>query len=869
MNTKGIPIVVPVYGAVEYTKRFVNSILRNTSKGTYCVYFVDNASPDNTAEYLSQLVKEQPESFRVITSPVNKGFAGGVNIGLSSVSQLEWTHVVVMNNDVIVTPGWLDSLYACINGSSLPDTGVVAPVSNEAGGSQRVPIDYSNPTDESIDGYGLRRKYTHQGVWIESGLIVGLCWMMTRKFFEQVGYLDESFGIGQWEDNDYFLRGQLLGYHYVVDHSTFIHHFWHKSFSENQVESNSLYHKNREVYCEKYTKVDGVYDQLASANYQKRGQELQRDSTGHVRKYIVGALRVRDGEKYLKRTLDRVSQFVDEIVIRVDKRTTDSTIEICKRYPKVVELQVEEDVYDEWVARDKLIELAYIRNPDWVWCFDADEVPDKGILRDRDYLTNPPRPDTHLWIFTLIQLWTEGDENTPPKWRIDGLWGTFAQGRMFRAIPGKHIAQGVLHCGSHPQFAAESVRRCYHKIIHYGNCDAKIRQDKYTFYTRTDTDKDIHRIFGHWKSYYWELYYGRVPENIDPRQATWKAVADDTPDPLPYGSFRIKDLYLHVKDDSKGKFIDYSEDRTITLCMLAKNESSYLAKCIGSVSPIVDEVIVVDTGSTDTTIDAAEWLGAKVYKFEWCDDFSKARNFSMSKVTSNWLLRLDPDECVPYQFIFGIYKLTEHQDTDAYLFPIHNYLQPPKDVNDTGWVLSETTRLFKMQPGIEFRGLVHEEIDDSIRELGQRRAGSPDKDPREFIRVERVPYFVQHFGYLRDTDFLDKKWGYYCDLGEKQIQEDPKDPRPWFNCAVHYFHKGDFAKALEGYKKVLELDPDDWKAWNDCGCIYWKSGNLVKALEFMKKARSALTATVHPVHSQKVEANLQLLKVSLYDGVAI
>ncbi len=85
---------------------------------------------------------------------------------------------------------------------------------------------------------------------------------------------------------------------------------------------------------------------------------------------------------------------------------------------------------------------------------------------------------------------------------------------------------------------------------------------------------------------------------------------------------------------------------TLSLCMIAKNEEDNIERALMSVKPVVDEMIVVDTGSTDRTKDIARALGAKVYDFPWTDNFSDARNFSISKATGKWVLVLDADEAI-------------------------------------------------------------------------------------------------------------------------------------------------------------------------------------------------------------------------------
>ena len=82
----------------------------------------------------------------------------------------------------------------------------------------------------------------------------------------------------------------------------------------------------------------------------------------------------------------------------------------------------------------------------------------------------------------------------------------------------------------------------------------------------------------------------------------------------------------------------------ISLCMIVRNEESYLPECLESVADVVNEIIIVDTGSTDNTKKIAESFGATVFDFTWVDDFSKARNYSLSKASNDWILYLDADE---------------------------------------------------------------------------------------------------------------------------------------------------------------------------------------------------------------------------------
>ena len=124
--------------------------------------------------------------------------------------------------------------------------------------------------------------------------------------------------------------------------------------------------------------------------------------------------------------------------------------------------------------------------------------------------------------------------------------------------------------------------------------------------------------------------------------------------------------------------------------MIVKNEEKHLAKCLSIAKPAVDEMIVVDTGSSDRTKDIAHAFGAKVYDFEWTGDFSEARNFSLSKAEGNWILVLDADEVispVDYELLHRTFgKKANHPE--AYQIVTRNYVELS---NITGWVANDGT----------------------------------------------------------------------------------------------------------------------------------------------------------------------------------
>jgi glycosyltransferase involved in cell wall biosynthesis len=870
-----IPILIPVYGNVDYTKKCIASLLRHTDPNLFECLIIDNGSTDDTPQYLQELVAKKPENFRAIRLETNLGFGGGLNKGFELIRSFKWEYCVVANNDLLFTPNWLAQMLTAMTTFPAPRVGIVGPMSNFAGGSQGMNANYR--TSEDLEKFAVAHSELNKGQMHEAGVVVGLLMLMKREFIDEVGVFDERFFPGTWEENDLELRGALKGWRYVVDRSTFIHHYGSKTIAtvESSKDQRKNFVTNRTRFRDKWKSVESPWEDLARERYVLRGQDPEKfkKENGCYRKWVVAACRVKDGAQWMDRTLSRVSEFADEIVILVDQATTDNTEDICRRFPKVVSLAKEPPhEYNEAWSRNRVLQMAFDRNPDWVYCFDADEVIERRAVDRRDELTDPEDPSIMLWVQPIIQLW-----NTENTQRVDGLWGNFYQGRMFRVLPGQKIdnSNNLIHSGSTPFTPSDRHGFSHFRILHYGNVDASIRDKKYDWYTKTDTQKDLNMALGGYKEHYWKLYYGQPrPEERQAFDGKWKVIPEDGEwKRPPFGAFNARDVYRHVKDETGLVLIPFDEKPTISVCMLVKNEAGLLPRAISSIRAFVQEIIVVDTGSVDGSDHVAEALGAKVYNFDWKDDFSAARNFSLSKATGDWILRIDPDETVPWETAIRLSHLVRDQGMEGYVFPIMNFLQEPSSTPNAQWALSETCRLYKnLYPTVHYRNPVHEELDDSFRHLADKRkremmdSGVPEATAHEQskIKVGKVNTPFHHFGYLRGREFLDQKFDYYFRLGEKQKELHPDDPRPYFNQAVHYTHLGRYSDALKSYEKTLELDPRNHMALNDCGYIYLAvKHDPEKAEQFFKKSLSLMDETTHQHHRDKVSRNLEEAKLQI------
>jgi glycosyltransferase involved in cell wall biosynthesis len=337
---------------------------------------------------------------------------------------------------------------------------------------------------------------------------------------------------------------------------------------------------------------------------------------------------------------------------------------------------------------------------------------------------------------------------------------------------------------------------------------------------------------------------------------------------------------------------------SISLCMIVKNEEKNLPACLTSLKPVVDEIIIVDTGSTDRTVDIATVFGARVLSFAWNDNFSAARNFALAAARGNWILVMDADEVVAvqdYELLRqsvcegGGHKVCWNVLTRNYtrLHPqgwIANDGSYSREERSEGWHPSRKVRLFPSDERIRFQGEVHEMVDAAAEQAG--------------YRIKEAPFVVHHYGALED-----RSWGptpkqlAYFELGLQKLTEHPEDAAAIGELAVQaaeigrydaaislwdrflalrpdaviaLFNKGfvlmnlhQYAEALIVSKRVLELDPNHREAAFNYGICELYAGNPERALELVRPV--AARNPDHPL-LQALFAVLCLVSGTLTEG---
>nr|BFE95851.1 glycosyltransferase family 2 protein [Pseudomonas brassicacearum subsp. brassicacearum] len=210
------------YNNLNLTIQCVNSILRNTTWPNYQLIVVDNGSEDGTGDYLERLRQEVPTA-KVILNPDNRGFAAANNQGLR---EADGDILLLLNNDTVVPDGWLDPLVRHLRD---PSIGLVGPVTNAVGNEAKIEVSYTD-IQQMQDFFQTAIPKPTRGSRSISRCSPCFCVAFRRGILEEVGYLDEAFSIGMFEDDDYSRRVQAAGYRTVCAEDAFIHHYGQASF---------------------------------------------------------------------------------------------------------------------------------------------------------------------------------------------------------------------------------------------------------------------------------------------------------------------------------------------------------------------------------------------------------------------------------------------------------------------------------------------------------------------------------------------------------------------------------------------------------------------------------------------------------------
>lgn len=275
----------------------------------------------------------------------------------------------------------------------------------------------------------------------------------------------------------------------------------------------------------------------------------------------------------------------------------------------------------------------------------------------------------------------------------------------------------------------------------------------------------------------------------------------------------------------------------ISVCMIVKDEEKFLGQCLDSVKGLADEIIIVDTGSADRTKEIAKEKGAAVIDYKWNDDTAKARNTGVEKAKGDWILVLDADETIANESFVPIRKLME-KEFDAYYLVQLNYTNSVNDLNFIplqkktpysmdfrGYFPVEIIRFFRNRKGIRFTSIVHERLNDSIKQLG--------------LKAVRTDVPIHHYQFLKGEEVMKKKQLAFLNLFEKKSKDIKDDPKMLHDMGILYYnYKNDEKKAIECFERAVKLKSDYIAPLFSLATVYARKKDNIKAKEMYHLALS-------------------------------
>jgi tetratricopeptide (TPR) repeat protein len=283
---------------------------------------------------------------------------------------------------------------------------------------------------------------------------------------------------------------------------------------------------------------------------------------------------------------------------------------------------------------------------------------------------------------------------------------------------------------------------------------------------------------------------------------------------LPALEGRARELAAHARP---------AEGLRLSLCMIVRDEQEMLPRCLEAVAGAVDEIVIVDTGSTDATVEIAGSFGARVISHAWSGSFAEARNVSFEAASGDWLMYLDADEVLVGEDAELLRSLTGRTWREAFYLSETNYTG---DIEDGTAVTHNALRVFRNRPEYRFEGRLHEQIANRL----------PGYLPERF---EVTAVRVEHYGYLGVVRDGREKSRRNIELLRMQETESPPTPFLHYNLGSEYAAAGDPRAALAQFERswaLIEGAPDGDRYEFAPALV----SRLVKALRVCGRPRDAL-----------------------------
>lgn len=270
---------------------------------------------------------------------------------------------------------------------------------------------------------------------------------------------------------------------------------------------------------------------------------------------------------------------------------------------------------------------------------------------------------------------------------------------------------------------------------------------------------------------------------------------------------------------------------TISLCMIVKDEAFFIEECLAHAVPHVDEIVIVDTGSTDGTREIAKRYAHKLIDFDWIDDFAAARNAGLEQATADWILVLDADERLDRDSFMRLRDATLSSELDGYYLDQRSYTDQqlasawlPLSAEDAerfgyrGYTRNPIMRLFRNTPAIRYQGRIHEIVDGTIE---APRRGTLDIPLHHYS--ESNPHRPRNQRNLR-----------YLEMMDEELARNPDGRLFGIAGSTAMYHAQDYDKARRYLLRAAELGYERQRSLEGAAEAAYRGGELGSAADLYR-----------------------------------
>lgn len=692
-----------------------------------------------------------------------------------AIREAQGGYICLLHADLVMTPSWIDGLLECLE--RVPSCGIAGPMSSGLSGIQGV-YNTSHTALPDMDAFAHLFREQHRYQRIPCRLISGRCMLFRKELVASIGLFDESLGLERSENEDFCLRAALAGYQNVIAGDVFIHQGENAFSGGNDADRVSKSPNHGRLFREKWSRPvtnkqegkriitlktlekaeilfqRGDHDGMVETILQEGIRQISDESRFYLALagYLLDLGRHKDAFDVLA---ELPESFRDEIRFILTGRALAGMGRL-------------EEAFSQGEAALRMNARSARAYHLMGLIAESQGHPDRAETFWKKALECDPgygEPYTSLGISEL----NKNNQDAA----LDLLERGFLLSPLAsETILGYHTAVTTAGEFERAERPFREMHRIYpqHRTVHFLLIDLLIRQGKTAEALAEIEEACV--VFGSTD--------GMLAAGLELRRS-------------------LGPLSIPAEKHDSGT--------SVSLCMIMKNEQDNLARCLKSLKPVVDEIIITDTGSTDHSRDIAELFGARLFEYPWNGDFSAARNVSLEHATGNWILVMDADEVLSELDHVRFRQLVSASPPEGvaydivtrnYIFTINQEKWRPNDglypeEAGAGWTPSNKVRLFPNLPDISFENPVHEMVDLSIA-------------ARE-IPIIQTDIPVHHYGSL-NTEKQKKKGVTYYLLGKKKLEQSGgNDFRALCELAVQAGEIGRYEEAVELWERVLLINP--------------------------------------------------------------